>query len=375
MNLFVDTAVITVRSGRGGDGLAHLKREKNLPKAGPDGGDGGRGGDVVLVADSHLDTLVEFAYKAHFFATDGQNGQPKNCYGSDGEHCLVRLPVGSVVHDADTGEFLVDLHEPEQRFVAAKGGAGGLGNDHFKSSTHQAPMESTPGEPAVERRLRIELKLIADVGLVGLPNAGKSTLLRAISRANAKVGAYPFTTLSPQLGIAEMGGDRRLVVADLPGLIEGASQGAGLGHDFLRHVERTRVIVHVVDMAPLDGTDPAESYRVIRRELNEFSPDLAEKPELVVLNKVDLIPEEDREARIERIAGAIGLAKGERPAVISGATGAGVKEMLEAAWRMAALSGKGTALDQTAQQWGRATYQPAPDQPARQPGPRVRPGG
>lgn len=334
MNAFVDTAVITVRSGKGGDGCSHLRREKDRPKGGPDGGDGGRGGDIVVIADSHLDTLIEFSFRAHFFADDGQRGMQKSCHGADGAGVEIRLPVGTVVADADTGEVLVDLIEAGQRAVVAPGGKGGLGNEHFKGPLKQTPMESTPGEPAVERRLLLELKLIADIGLVGLPNAGKSTLLRAISRANAKVGAYPFTTLSPQLGIAELDLERRLVFADLPGLIEGAAQGAGLGHDFLKHVERTRAIVHLVDIAPLDGSDPVENWRMIRGELLEFSAELAEKPELVVLNKLDLVEPEEREARIERFAGAIGMKKGERPLAISGATGEGLRPMLEAAWRL-----------------------------------------
>ena len=335
MNAFVDTAVITVRSGKGGDGCSHLRREKDRPKGGPDGGDGGHGGDVVVVADSHLDTLIEFSFRAHFFADDGQRGMQKSCHGADGAGVEIRLPVGTVVADADTGEVLVDLLEAGQRAVVAPGGKGGLGNEHFKGPLKQTPVEFTPGEPAVERRLLLELKLIADIGLVGLPNAGKSTLLRAISRANAKVGAYPFTTLSPQLGIAELDLERRLVFADLPGLIEGAAQGAGLGHDFLKHVERTRAIVHLVDLAPLDGSDPVENWRMIRRELLEFSAELAEKPELVVLNKLDLVEPEERAARIERFAGAIGMKKGERPLAISGATGEGLRPMLEAAWRLA----------------------------------------
>jgi GTP-binding protein len=334
MNAFVDTAVVTVRSGKGGDGCSHLRREKDRPKGGPDGGDGGKGGDVVVIADSHLDTLIEFSFRAHFFADDGQRGMQKSCHGADGAGVEIRLPVGTVVADADTGEVLVDLVEAGQRAVVAPGGKGGLGNEHFKGPLKQTPMESTPGEPAVERRLLLELKLIADIGLVGLPNAGKSTLLRAISRANAKVGAYPFTTLSPQLGIAELDLERRLVFADLPGLIEGAAQGAGLGHDFLKHVERTRAIVHLVDIAPLDGSDPVENWRMIRGELLEFSAELAEKPELVVLNKLDLVEPEERDARIERFAGAIGMKKGERPLAISGATGEGLRPMLEAAWRL-----------------------------------------
>ncbi len=335
MNGFLDTAVINIRSGKGGDGCSHLRSEKNMPKGGPDGGDGGKGGDVVAVADPHLDTLIEFSYRAHYFAEDGERGTPKSCHGGDGADCIVRMPVGTIVSDAETGEILVDLTKPDQRCVIAAGGVGGLGNEHFKGPHKQTPLEFTPGEPAIERKLRIELKLIADIGLVGMPNAGKSTLLRAISRANAKVGAYPFTTLSPQLGIADLGGDRRLVFADLPGLIEGAAQGAGLGHDFLKHVERTRAIVHLVDMVPLDGTDPVENYRTIRHELLEFSPELAEKTELVVLNKVDLVDPDERAARVARFAGAIGMKKGEEPPVISGATGDGITEMLKQAWRLA----------------------------------------
>ncbi|NBP52314.1 MAG: GTPase ObgE, partial [Actinobacteria bacterium] len=267
MNVFVDTAVVTVRSGKGGDGCSHLRQEKDRPKGGPDGGDGGRGGDVLVVADSHLDTLIEFSFRGHFFAQDGGRGAKKSFHGADGGSVEIRLPVGTVVSDADTGEFLVDLLAAGQRAVVAPGGKGGFGNEHFKGPLKQTPTECTPGEPAVERRLRFELKLIADIGLVGLPNAGKSTLLRAVSRANAKVGAYPFTTLSPQLGIAELDMERRLVFADLPGLIEGAAQGAGLGHDFLKHVERTRAIVHLVDLAPLDGSDPVANWRTIRGEL------------------------------------------------------------------------------------------------------------
>ena len=333
--MFVDECTVKLAAGDGGRGCVSFRREKYEPWGGPNGGDGGRGGDVTVVADPHLDTLIEFSYRAHFFAKDGERGMQKSCHGADGASVEIRLPVGSVVSDADTGEFLVDLLAAGQRAVVAPGGAGGLGNEHFKGPLKQTPTECTPGVEAVERRLLIELKLIADVGLVGLPNAGKSTLLRAVSRANAKVGAYPFTTLSPQLGIAELDIERRLVFADLPGLIEGAAQGAGLGHDFLKHVERTRAIVHLVDLAPLDGSDPVANWRTIRGELLEFSAELAEKPELVVLNKLDLVAPEERDERIERFAGAIGMRKGERPLAISGATGEGVRAMLEAAWKLA----------------------------------------
>lgn len=329
--MFVDQAIIKVRSGKGGDGASHMRREKFMPKGGPDGGDGGRGGDVVVVADPHLDTLLEFRFKMHYFAEDGEKGMGKSCHGRDGASIRVPLPLGSVVEDAETGEVLVDLVEPGQEFIVAHGGAGGFGNEHFKSSTNQSPLETIPGGEAEVRTLRIELKLIADVGLVGLPNAGKSTLLRAVSRANAKVGDYPFTTLSPQLGIATLSGDRRLVFADLPGLIKGAASGRGLGHDFLRHVERTRVIVHLVDMSVVGA---AQHYREIRDELEAFSTELARKPELVVLNKMDLVPADERESMRGMIGAAMRLST--PPIMVSGASGEGIPAMLEACWRLAA---------------------------------------
>ncbi len=331
--MFVDHAIIYVRSGKGGDGCAHLLREKGKPKGGPDGGDGGRGGDVVVVGDPHVDTLVAFAYKPHWFAKDGEPGSSKQCTGADGADVLVPLPLGSQVFDAQSDELIADVTEPGQRVVVATGGAGGWGNDRFKSATHQTPTERTLGGPSVERTLRVELKLIADVGFVGLPNAGKSTFLRASTRAHPKVADYPFTTLTPQLGIAELAGDRRLVLADLPGLIEGAAGGAGLGHDFLRHIERTRCILHVVDAMPPDGSDPVESYRTIRRELGEFSDALARKPEIVVINKVDLMPAEDREELLADVLARF-RARGVKPMLMSGATGEGVREVLDAAWRM-----------------------------------------
>lgn len=331
--MFVDHAIIYVRSGKGGDGCSHLLREKGKPKGGPDGGDGGRGGDVVVVGDPHVDTLVAFAYKPHWFASDGEPGSRKQCTGADGAEVLVPLPLGSQVFDAETDELIADVTEPGQRVIVAQGGPGGLGNDRFKSATHQTPTERTLGGPSVERTLRVELKLIADVGFVGLPNAGKSTFLRASTRAHPKVADYPFTTLTPQLGIAELPGDRRLVLADLPGLIEGAAGGAGLGHDFLRHIERTRCILHVVDADPSDGTDPVESYRAIRRELGEFSDELARKPEIVVLNKVDLVPVEDRAELLADVLARFAK-RGVRPMLMSGATGEGVREVLDAAWRM-----------------------------------------
>ena len=332
--MLVDEAIIHVRSGCGGNGVVAFRREKSIQKGGPDGGDGGRGGHVILVGDGHLDTLVEFQHRPHHFAKDGEKGSKKKCHGSDAPDLLVKVPLGSIVHDLESGEFVADIIEDGQQVIVAEGGKGGWGNDRFKTATQQAPTECTPGGDAVVRSLRIELKLIADIGFVGLPNAGKSTLLGATSRANAKVGDYPFTTRKPQLGIAELPGDRRIVLADIPGLIEGASDGAGLGHDFLRHIERTKGIVHVVDIAPLDGSKPADNYRTIRGELHAFSPALAEKPELVVFSKIDLVEESERAKRVRRLATEIGLGKDEAPLVISAATGEGMRELLERAYAM-----------------------------------------
>ena len=329
--MFIDRAEITVRSGKGGDGRCSFRREKFVPKGGPDGGDGGRGGDVVLVADPHLDTLLPFAHRRRFLAEDGEPGGAARCHGGDGAPCRIEVPVGCLVFDDDGDEPIADFTEAGQEFVVAAGGQGGLGNDRFKTSTQQAPTRTTPGGPAIERHLRLELKLLADAGLVGLPNAGKSTFLRSISRATPKVADYPFTTLSPQLGIAELPGERRLLVADIPGLIEGAAEGAGLGHDFLRHVERTSLLIHLVDAAPGEDRDPVEDYRTIRRELEAFAPELAAKREIVALNKIDLVPGEELEALRREFASRIGLPSSE-VRVVSGATGAGCRELIEAAW-------------------------------------------
>ncbi|MSR28212.1 MAG: GTPase ObgE [Phycisphaerales bacterium] len=333
--MFVDTASITVRSGKGGDGCCHFLRVKGNAKGGPDGGDGGKGGDVIAVTDTHLDTLVQFGFRPQWFAVDGEPGLKKKKAGKASADLIISFPVGSQIFDAESGELVADIAAPGQRIVLARGGEGGIGNDRFKSATHQTPTETTKGGEAVERSLRVELRLIADVGLVGLPNAGKSTWLRASTRANPKVADYPFTTLSPQLGIAELSDDRRLVEADLPGLIEGASQGVGLGHDFLRHIERTRVILHVVSIAPEDGSDPVANYRVIRRELAEFSEELARKPEIVVLNKLDLVPEADRAAAIEALTLRFVRERGVTPLSASAATGVGVRSAIEAAWALA----------------------------------------
>ncbi|MGI9013498.1 MAG: GTPase ObgE [Phycisphaerales bacterium] len=334
MTVLIDQAVIHIRAGRGGDGCASFRREKYVPKGGPDGGNGGEGGSVVLVGDPDLDTLVYFSARPHHRAGNGVQGMGKSMSGADGADCILNVPLGTLVFDEADGSCVCDISRAGQSEIVARGGQGGLGNEHFKSSINQTPREWTRGEMGEEKSLRLELKLIADVGLIGLPNAGKSTLLRAISRATPKVAAYPFTTITPNLGIAELTDERRIVFADIPGLVEGAAQGAGLGHDFLRHIERTTMLVHVVDIAPIDGSDPATNYETIRRELFEYAPALAEKREIIVFNKIDLLPDEDdRAAVLKRFAGRVGLQPGEQPLFISAATGEGTRELLELCWQ------------------------------------------
>ncbi|MFA9477697.1 GTPase ObgE [Phycisphaerales bacterium AB-hyl4] len=328
--MLVDTATIHVRSGKGGDGCVSFRREKYVPKGGPDGGDGGDGGSVILVADPNVTTLLDFAGRHHWHAESGQPGTSKQQHGRNGEDLLVHVPPGTLVYDDASGELLVDLDAVGKRFVIAEGGKGGYGNERFKSSTNQTPRQSTPGEPAVEHSLRLELKAIADVGLVGKPNAGKSTLLSTLSRARPKIADYPFTTLQPQLGIAELSGGRRMVVADVPGLIEKAHEGHGLGTRFLRHIERTRVLVHLIELEPMDGSDPVQNYRVIRRELEAYAPALAAKPEIVALSKMDLAGEaaEDQATAVELIESVLGA----KVMPISSATGDGINALLEACW-------------------------------------------
>ena len=300
---FIDEATIRVVSGRGGDGAVSFRREKYVPLGGPDGGDGGRGGDVVLRADRNLATLIDQRLKRENFAENGEPGAGKNRNGRNGQTLEIALPVGTLVHDADSpGEAaIVDLTEHDQRFVAARGGRGGRGNAQFATATRQTPEFATPGRPGESRHLRLSLKLLADVGLVGFPNAGKSTLLRRISAARPRVAEYPFTTLFPHLGVAEVG-DRRFVVADLPGLIEGASEGVGLGDRFLRHIERTRVLVHLVDVgnALLEERDPVAAYEAIRKELGAYGADLSSRLEIVALNKIDLVADRSALDPIER---------------------------------------------------------------------------
>ncbi len=287
--MFVDEAEIYVMSGSGGAGCNSFRRERCRPKGGPDGGNGGDGGDVYIEACPAVETLLDFAGKHHWRAEKGRPGEGSDCRGRNGEDVIIKLPVGTLVYDRETGILLKDLSEPGILVKIAGGGQGGRGNKTFATPTHQAPVEFDPGEPGIERWLSLKLKLIADVGFVGLPNAGKSTLLSVMSKAAPKIASYPFTTLRPQLGICELSDYRRIVLADIPGLIEGAHEGAGLGDEFLRHIERTRVIVHLVDAVPMESEPgPLEAYRIIRGELAKFSDVLASKPEIVAVNKMDV---------------------------------------------------------------------------------------
>jgi GTPase len=292
---FIDEARIEVQAGRGGDGCASFRREKFIPKGGPDGGDGGRGGSVWAVADRNVNTLIAYRYARRHAASNGEHGRGADCYGAGGTDIELRLPVGTVVIDEHSGEVLVDLTEDGARSLLAKGGDGGLGNLHFKSSTNRAPRQKTLGRPGEHRWLKLELKVLAEVGLLGMPNAGKSTLIGAVSNARPKVAEYPFTTLHPHLGVVQLGNERGFVIADVPGLIEGAAAGAGLGHQFLRHLSRTRLLLHVVDAAPVDPQlDPVGQARALVMELKKYDPALYRKPRWFVFNKIDLIGSAER---------------------------------------------------------------------------------
>lgn len=298
---FVDEASIHVAAGKGGNGCMSFRREKFVAKGGPDGGDGGDGGNVYLVGDDSLNTLIDFRYQRRYRAQSGQGGQGRQCSGKAGEHLYVNVPVGTTVYDEDTLEILGDVTEVGQQLLVAQGGRHGLGNTRFKSSTNRAPRKTTPGREGEERNLRFEMKVMADVGLLGMPNAGKSTFIRAVSAATPKVADYPFTTLVPNLGVVKVGQFKHFVMADIPGLIEGASEGAGLGFRFLKHLTRARLLLHLVDVAPYDNTDPVDVAKAIINELEQYSPTLAERPRWLVLNKLDLVPEDERDALCERI--------------------------------------------------------------------------
>jgi|GEM_PF-18791 len=425
--MFIDSAVISIRAGDGGGGTVAWRRQKYEPKGGPAGGDGGRGGDVVFIADEGLNTLIDFMGRPSWEADHGGPGEKKQKHGADGTHLFIRVPVGTLIYDEQTGELLADIAKPRHTlsaanasasaatgtkqagenstltatkpsagqsangvmsgeshgvggegasdgasdgasegaeegeggssgpvssdvFVAARGGFGGFGNEHYKSSVNQTPTHAHPGQKGESRRLRLELKLLADVGFVGLPNAGKSTLLAALTKARPKIASYPFTTLSPQLGVAELDATRRLVIADIPGLIEGASAGKGLGHDFLKHIERTRVLVHLLDAEPDNaskGGTPARNYRMIRKELRAYSRVLSERAEVIALNKLDLFEDDAaRDLAVQKLRKDLKLPEQVRVLAISGATHKGTAELLEHVWnlaRIAALPAPSTA--------------------------------
>ena len=329
---FVDEARVRVQAGNGGRGCLSFRREKCMPFGGPDGGDGGHGGSVFLRAAPGINTLADFRVERLFKARSGEGGSGNDCFGRGGEDLYIPVPVGTVVRDAETGEQLGDLVREGDSLQVAQGGKGGWGNTRFKSSTNRAPRQFGPGLPGEKRQLELEMKVIADVGLLGLPNAGKSTLIRSVSSARPKVADYPFTTLHPNLGVVYCGEHRSFVMADIPGLIEGASDGAGLGIRFLRHLQRTRVLLHLVDIAPLDpDADPVRDTRSIVAELRKFSKDLAAKPRWLVLNKSDLLPEDEARARAKAIVRALRF-KGPH-FLISGVTGAGTRELTEAVMR------------------------------------------
>jgi GTP-binding protein len=331
--MFVDEVDIRVTAGSGGRGCLAFRREKRVPRGGPSGGDGGDGGSVYVVASEHTNTLINYRFHPEFNAERGQHGQGANRTGHRGADLELPVPIGTLVFEktddpSETLRLLADLTEMNQRVLVAKGGRGGLGNAHFATSTNRAPRKVQPGESGEEKQLRLELKLLADVGLVGFPNAGKSTLIARISAARPKIADYPFTTLTPSLGVVGLSGDRSFVVADVPGLIEGAHRGLGLGHQFLRHLERTKVLIHVVDVSGASGRQPAEDLDAVRRELVLFRPELAAKPQIVAANKIDAAA--DDQAIHALAARALAL---ELPFFrISGVTGAGVQELLEAAW-------------------------------------------
>ncbi|HOL63978.1 MAG TPA: GTPase ObgE [Accumulibacter sp.] len=328
---FIDEARILIAAGDGGNGIASFRRDKYEPRGGPDGGDGGHGGSVYFVADRNVNTLIEYRYARRHRAQRGENGRSSDCYGKCGDDLNLRVPVGTLIVDAQSNETLADLAVDGQRALLAKGGRGGLGNIHFKSSVNRTPRQCTRGEAGEQRELRLELRVLADVGLLGLPNAGKSTFLRAVSAARPKVGDYPFTTLQPHLGVVRSDAEHSFVIADIPGLIDGAAEGAGLGIRFLKHLARTRLLLHIVDLAPLDpDADPRRDAASVVAELEKYDPGLAQKPRWLVLNKVELIPEAERETRIAAFIGASGVYReGENCFCISAINGQGCRQLTD----------------------------------------------
>lgn len=326
---FIDEASIDVIGGNGGNGSASFRREKFIPRGGPNGGDGGRGGSVWAVGDENINTLIDYRFTRKFVAPSGEYGMGSDCYGRAGKDIILRMPVGTIITDEKSGEVIADLSENGKKALVAAGGKGGLGNLHFKSPTNRAPRQFTLGEPGQARSLKLELKVLADVGLLGYPNAGKSTFITAVSNARPKIADYPFTTMSPHLGVVRIEQENSFVIADIPGLIEGAAEGAGLGHEFLRHLERTKLLLHIIDAMPFDGEDPIEKAHALVRELGKYSDTLLAKPRWVVVNKLDLVPAEDREELVKKLHDA--LCPDGRPFfAISAATREGTKEVVMA---------------------------------------------
>ncbi len=326
---FTDSAKIYIRSGKGGDGHISFRREKFVPNGGPDGGDGGRGGDIIFEVYDGLNTLTDFRHVRKFAAENGQDGGNKRCHGSDGADLVIRVPEGTIIRDDESGKIIADMSGDNRRLVILRGGRGGIGNMHFATSTMQAPNYAKPGQPGRGLYVRLELKVIADVGLVGFPNVGKSTLLSRVSNARPEISNYHFTTLTPHLGVVDLPDGEGFVMADLPGLIEGASEGVGLGYDFLKHVQRTKVLIHVVDAASVEGRDPVDDVRKIQGELRKYDPELLKKPQIIAANKIDcIVPEENTEDPVSRLKGEFEPDIPVYP--ISGVTGAGIRELLYA---------------------------------------------
>jgi GTPase len=333
---FIDEASIEVIAGNGGGGCMSFRREKFIPFGGPDGGDGGRGGSVFALGDRNLNTLIDFRYSRKHVARNGENGRGSDQFGAAAQDIVLRVPMGTIVTDAETGETLAELLVPDEKVLLVKGGDGGFGNLHFKSSTNRAPRQKTTGWPGEQRKLRLELRVLADVGLLGLPNAGKSTLIAAVSNARPKIADYPFTTLHPNLGVVRVGPEQSFVVADIPGLIEGAAEGAGLGHQFLRHLQRTQLLFHVVDLAPFeDGVDPVDQVKIIVHELGKFDPSLVRKERWLVLNKIDMVPADELESRVKTLVKRL---KWKGPVfLISALTRAGLDPLIRAAYERIAV--------------------------------------
>lgn len=325
--MFADRAKIYVRSGKGGDGHVSFRREKYVPNGGPDGGDGGRGGDVIFVVDEGLNTLTDFRHIRKYKAQDGEQGGKRNCRGKDGEDIIIKVPAGTVIKEAESGKVIADMSGDNTRQILLKGGRGGNGNQHYATSTMQAPKYAQPGQPAQELELALELKVIADVGLVGFPNVGKSTFLSRVTNARPKIANYHFTTLNPNLGVVDLDGAKGFVIADIPGLIEGASEGVGLGHEFLRHIERTKVIIHIVDAASTEGRDPVADIYAINKELENYNEEIAKRPQVIAANKIDAIYEVEEENPIDRIKNEF-EPQGMKVFPISAVSGEGLKELL-----------------------------------------------